>query len=79
MKSIARQMGIRGRTPKACALYGRRLAFTARDGGAWTVNCDSTGYFYAALDNVQVTSTAYGYAFSTEGALIKALAELARA
>lgn len=72
-RSRAYQMGIRGRAPKAHPAAGVWLGFTARDGGQWRVVADSGGYFYADVDGAQVTSTSYGYAFNTQGALIKAL------
>ena len=75
-KSLAQQMGICGRARKAYPNAGEWIRFTSRDGEVWTVDCDSTGYAYPSIDGAQVTSTSHGYAFSVQGALIKALAEL---
>ncbi|MBT9176521.1 MAG: hypothetical protein DDT20_00840 [Firmicutes bacterium] len=76
MTSRAYKMGIRGRDRKACKDAGMHACFIDRTGAEWMVRCDSEGYFYARLDGIQVTDTSYGYAFSAQAALVKALAEL---
>jgi len=76
MTSRAYQMGIRGRTPKVSKHAGRWLEFADRGSNVWAVDCDSAGYAYPSIDGGQVTSTATGYAFTIEGALLKALAVL---
>ena len=74
MTSRAYQMGIRGRAPKASKHAGQWIKFQDRRGNVWTVDCDSTGFAYPSIDGVQVTSTAHGYAFTIESALVKAIA-----
>ena len=65
-----------GRAPKARAVPGIKWEFISRDGERWDVRQDSDGYMYAQINGSQVASTAYGYGFTIEAALTKALSQL---
>ena len=73
MASIAKQMGIKWAAAKPHSAHGTHIEFVDRNGDKWRVTADLTGYFYPYLNNAQMTSTAYGYSFCIEDALLKGL------